>query len=301
MAAKEKVETIFLELVDKKGSGFILDGTAGTRYEVELNCPSVYWVNNESLRYAEKDVNGKKTKVLERIRFMLDNPEISVEVQDKSGWKPSPRTDKIMILNGSATVAREGANIGLYDYLVENVHYNASNPDLLPKSRPIYKIIDLNKIQEDKNENELAKHEARSFVYSLQEKKGKEWIYQTERINALCELFNVYAELPSSKIEALANLATMKPLQFMQMVTKFEQEVATLVLHAMQLSVIKFDGNTASYIAKNKIIKNLGAGKMGEDAKIEELATYLRTKDGYEAKQELEAEVTFAKEKKADN
>lgn len=299
MAAKEKVPTIFLELVDKKGSGFILDGTEGTRYEVELNCPSVYFVPSESYRYVEKEVEGKKSKVLERIRFMLNNSDISKESQDKAGWKPAPRTDKIMILGGSATIAREGANIGTYEYLLQNVEFNASNPDLLPNARPIYKVVDLNKVQEAKNENDLMQHEARGFVYSLQEKKAGVWVYQTERINALCELFNVYAELPSSKIEALAGRATLYPKDFLEKVTKFEQTVNTLVLHGMQLNVIKVDGNTWSYIHKNKIIKNLGAGKLSEESKIEELATYLRTKDGYEAMQELKAEVEAAKEKKS--
>lgn len=301
MAAKEKVPTVMVELVDKKGSGFILDGTEGTKYEVELNCPSVYFIPSESFRYADKIENGKTTRVLERIRFQMSNPEISLEAQDKAGWKPQPRTDKIMILNGTATFAREGANIGTYDYITQNVQFNASNPDLLSNARPIYKVVDLNKLQEEKNESELVAHEARSFVYSLQEKKAGVWIYQTERIDALCELFNVYAELPSSKIEALAGIATRVPDVFLNKVVKFEQTVTTLVAHALQLNVIKFDGNTAAYIGKNKIIKNLGAGKIGEDEKVEMLATYLRTKDGYEAKQELEAEVGAAKEKKADS
>lgn len=302
MAAKEKVPTVFVELVDKKGSGFILDGTEGTRYEVELNCPSVYFVNSESFRYKDSvDDKGKPTRILERIRFQKNNPEISLEAQDKAGWKPQPRQDKIMILNGNATFAREGGNIGTYDFIMQNVEYNASNPDLLPNARPIYKVIDLNKLQEEKNESELVAHEARSFVYSLQEKKAGTWIYQTERIDALCELFNVYAELPSSKIEALAGIATRMPDMFLNKVVKFEQTISTLVAHALQLNVIKFEGNTAAYIGKNKIIKNLGAGKMSEEEKVESLATYLRTKDGYEAKQELEAEVLAVKEKKADN
>jgi len=301
MAAKEKVPTIFIELVDKKGSGFILDGTEGTRYEVELNCPSVYFVPSESFRYKDKVEDGKTTRVLERIRFQMNNPELSVEAQDKAGWKPQPRQDKIMILNGSATFAREGANVGTYDYILQNIEFNASNPDILSNARPIYKVVDLNKLQEEKNEGELMAHEARSFVYSLQEKKAGVWIYQTERIDALCELFNVYAELPSSKVEALAGIATRMPDMFLNKVVKFEQTITTLVAHALQLNVIKFEGNTATYIGKNKIIKNLGAGKMAEDEKVEILATYLRTKDGYEAKQELEAEVSAAKEKKADS
>ena len=80
-----------------------------------------------------------------------------------------------------------------------------------------------------------------------------------------------------------------------------EQSSATLVTHALQLNVIKFETNTAIYIQKNKIIKDLGIGKMSHGDKVNKLAEYLRTKDGHEAYNELMAEVDFAKQKQLED
>lgn len=293
---EQKPPTIFIEVYDKRDSGFVRDNTEGTKYEQRLDCPSILNIPNVSFRKAADGVRNEK------IRYISGEDEISFEVQKKNGIEPSPsaKTDKIVINNGSASITREGSLVGQYDFLM-NCFWNASNPNRSERATKLFKVIDLTKIQEEKNENEIIRHEARGFVYELQEKKGGVWVYQTERINALCELFNVYAELPASKIEALAGMATIDPKNFLDKVKKFEQTVSTMVLHALQLDVIKFEGNTATYIAKNKIIKNLGAGNMKQESKIEELAIYLRTKDGYEAFQELKAEVEFAKEKKADS
>lgn len=292
----KKVPTIFIEVYDKRDSGFVQDNTEGTRHEVRLDCPSRLNIPNVSWRRMEDGISN------EEIRWIANQSVISMEEQKKRGIQPNRVTnvDKIFIDKGSASVAREGANIGLYDYLTETF-FNASNPNRSENASKLFKVVDLNKIQEEKNEMEVARHEAIGFVYSLQEKKGKEWVYQIERVNALCELFSVYAELPATKIELLAQTARLYPMDFMQTVTKFEQTVSTMVAHALQLNVIKFDGNVSTYATKNKIIKNLGTGKLSKEAQIEELATYLRTKDGYEAYQELTAEVEAAKEKKSNS
>ncbi len=297
MASKEqKVPTIFIEVYDKRDSGFVQDNTEGTKFEVRLDCPSRLNVPNVSFRRKPDGVSNEK------IRWIAGEDEISFEEQKRKGIEPNRNAtiDKIFIDKGSASIADEGANRGLYRYM-NDTFFNASNPDRSSSASKLFKVVDLNKIQEEKNELEYIRHDARGFVYSLQEKKGKEWVYQTERIDALCELFNVYAELPSTKIEMLAKTATLYPKDFMEKVTKFEQTVNTMVAHALMLNVMKFEGNTAVYISKDKIIKNLGAGKIAKDEQVEQLATYLRTKDGYEAYQELQAEVAAAKEKKANS
>lgn len=293
---KDKVPTIFIEVYDRRDSGFVQDNTEGTKHEVRLDCPSRLNIPNVSFRRKEDGISNEK------IRWIAGEDVISIEEQKKRGIEPNrvSNVDKIYIDKGTASVADEGANRGLYRYL-NDTFFNASNPNRSDNAAKLFKVVDLNKIQEEKNELEIARHDAKGFVYSLQEKKGKEWVYQTERINALCELFSVYAELMPTKIEMLAKTATLYPVDFMEKVTKFEQTVNTMVAHALQLNVIKFDGNVSTYANKNKIIKNLGTGNMKNDVKIDELATYLRTKDGYEAYQELVAEVEAAKEKKANS
>ena len=306
MSEVKKVPTIFIELCDKKSSGFILDNTEGTKFEQELNCPSVHFVPNTSFRYINKLIENqpkgetKTERVLEQIRYITNNPEISVIAQDKSGWKPNSKTDKIKIFNGNVSIAREGSHVGLFDFLTQSAEFNESNPDKLPHARAIYKIIDLLKVQEEKNEEEIAINEARSFVYNLQEKKNNVWIYQNERIDALCTLFNVYAATSASKITLLANYASTDPDNFLKKIKVFEAEAAVLVAHALQLHVIAIDGQIVSYVGKNKILKNLSGDSTSKADKVDELSTYLRTRDGHEATQELKAEVEMVKELNAE-
>lgn len=296
MPREEKVPIILIEVYDRRDSGYVRDNTEGTKHEERLSGPSKLNIPNVSFR---RRPDGKSN---EKIRYIFGEDEISVEMQKKMGIEPNriANTDKIVIENCSMSVAREGANIGLYDYIT-STYYNATNPDRSDRATKLFNVVDVNKRQEEKNEIELVRHEAKSFVYTLQEKKGKEWVYQEERINALCELFQCYGELMSTKIELLSNQAAVDPKNFMNKVINFEQTISTHVAHALELNVIKFEGNTAIYIGKNKIIKNLGAGKIGRDQQIEQLAIYLRTKDGYEAMQELVAEVNHAKQIKSES
>jgi len=299
--SEAKVPTIFIELCDKKGSGFILDNTEGTKFEQERNCPSVYFVPSTSFRYANvlkagQPEGGETERILEQIRFITNNPEISVLKQDKAGWKPNPKTDKIVIMNGNMSVAREGGNVGKYDYLTQSVEFNLSNENKLPHARAIYEIIDINKIQEDKNEEEISLNEARSFVYGLQEKKNNVWVYQNERIDALCELFSVYGSTPASKISMLSDQASAHPDNFLKKIKIFEASTGILIAHAIQLGVITIEKNIVSYVGKNKIIKNLGSGSANQADRIESLSNFLRTKDGHEAFLELQAELQLAKE-----
>ena len=70
MPAKEdKVPTIFIEVYDKRDSGFVQDNTEGTKHEVRLNCPSRMNIPNVSFRrIVKKDANGKEMKANENGR-----------------------------------------------------------------------------------------------------------------------------------------------------------------------------------------------------------------------------------------
>ena len=295
---REKAPVIFIELADKRDSGFVRDGTEGTRFEERLNCASKFIIPSQGWRAVEE--NG--SIVHEEIRYIKGQREISVAKQKAQDIKPSPKSlaDKIIVEHGSMSIAREGSTIGLYDYL-KSVFYNESSENRSPNASALFRVIDLTKVEEEINERDMLINEAVGFVYTLQTKKGGEYIYQEEKINSYCELFNVSAERMPSKITALAGLAKMYPKEFLEKIAILEQSSATLVTHALQLNVIKFETNTAIYIQKNKIIKDLGIGKMSHGDKVNKLAEYLRTKDGHEAYNELMAEVDFAKQKQLED
>lgn len=290
---KEKPKVIFIEVADKRDSGFVRDGTEGTKYEERLNCPGKLVVPSYSFRYTYDKVKDEWYN--EEIQYIKGQREISVQKQKEQGLKPNPKMDKIIIEKGHMTIAREGADIGLFDYM-EASFWNVSNPERSPNASGLYKVVDLTKIEEAINERDLLSNEAVAEVYTLQTKKAGVWVYQEQRIDSYCELFNVAAQSYASKITALAGIAKMYPKEFLEKIAIFEQTSATLVSHALQLNVIKFEGNVAAYVKKDKIVKDLGLEKMKHDEKIEALATYLRSKDGYEASQELTVEVEHAME-----
>ena len=300
--SEEKVPVIFIELSDKRTSGFILDGTEGTPHQVELDSPSVRFIPNVGYRKGVKIdvVNGKKveTRYNERIRYIRNETEISMSEQKRLGIEPNPQAkeDKILIEKGFATIAREGSDVGLFDFILQS-YYNGTNLDRSDKATNIYRVIELDKKAESENDEDEFLAQAILYVTSLREKVGDEYVYNEPKIDAVCTLFNVIAESYPTKIQALRAFAKQFPTQFLAKVSKLGATAATEIAHGLQLNVINFEGNSAVYVNKQKVIKVLGSGNMTMDKKISALADYFNTKDGYEAYNEFKAELDAAKEK----
>jgi hypothetical protein len=296
----EKPPMVFIELVDQGNSGFIQDDTIGTPTPMQLRAPGIRFIPNEGYRRGKKVdvINGKEKEVSfnEKIRYIKNEVIISLAEQRRLGIEPSPlaREDKIPIEKGYATIVREGATIGLYDFIVE-AYYNESNPHRSEKATAIYRVLKLDERAEQINEDELIAADAIKYVGTLYNKVGKnQYQYNEERINGICEFLGIFAETNATRIQALMSLAKQRPAWFVEKVTKFEQTTITEVTHALELNVIRFNGNIAEYVSKEKILKNLGAGKHSHDQKIGKVADYLRTAEGHEAYMELKAEIQVA-------
>lgn len=297
---EEKPPMIFIELVDQGNSGFIQDDTIGTPTPMQLRAPGIRFIPNEGYRRGKKIdlVNGKEKEISfnEKIRYIKNEVIISLSEQKRLGIEPSPlaREDKIPIEKGYATIVREGATIGLYDFIME-AYYNESNPDRSEKATAIYRVLKLDEKAEQFNEDELIAADAIKYVGSLYQKVGKnQYQYHEDRIRAICEYLGVFAETNATRIQALMSLAKQRPAWFVEKATKLEQTTITEVTHALELNIIRFNNNTAEYVDKDKIIKSLGAGKYSHDQKIGKLADYLRTSEGHEAYMELKAEIEVA-------
>ncbi len=300
---EDKTPVIFLELVDMKDSGFIKDGTENTPNEEQLKAPAIRWIPNRGYRAkkVEETINGKKviTKYNEEIRFIRNQPELSVKRQKELGIEPlnNGKGDKIMIPKGYATIAREGTDISLYDYL-KDVFYNESNPDRSERADKIFRIIEKDKQAEATIEDEMMLADAMAYVGTLYQRKGKDqYLYNENKISGLCEVFQVFGETNAVKITSLITVAKLRPEWFMNKVSKWEQTTNTEVAHALQLNVIRFEKNAAVYVEKDKVIKSLGVDNIKQEEKIERLSDWLRTSDGNEAYTELRAEIEAAKEK----
>lgn len=298
---EEKPRVLYIELYDRRPSGFVLDGTRGTENHQELDAPTARFIPNFGYRKGTKDevVNGKKVKIAynEPIRYIKEQTEISVIKQQLLGITRSRagKEDLIEVKRGNFSVVREGSYIGLYDYLLE-AFYNASNPHRSAGADKIYKVIEMGKEEEELNEYDIAMADALQFVARFYKKTKQGYQYNEEKINAMCELFTVFGETMAGKVTALNALAKADPAAFMKRAELFEQINVTHVTHALQLNVISFKGNVAEYVGKEKVIVNLGSEKLTHEQKIERLADFLQTPELRGAYEELQLEIEIAKE-----
>ncbi len=293
MAKKETSEIAYYESVDKKSSGFVMDGTRGTQYQQELTTPSIRWIPTQG------KTSEPGTKAYKDIRYIAGSNTIDPEEQKKLGHIPRPFEDKIPMENGFMTVVREGNTIALYDYL-KNSFFNKDNPDRSPGADAIYREVKLDKkavalLDEDE---ELTR--AKSLVYQLRLLTGDKttpYKYNMDRIDAICRMVNVWDETPERKLILLLQSATQNPKAFLQVVETSEQTVVTEVAHALELNVIQFDKNAAFFTEGNAIIYTVEGDKLKADQKIELLASWLSTEAGNGTLTELRAKLEIAKNK----
>jgi len=296
--SEQKYPTIFLELVEKRNSGFVKNGTEGTSFHEELNCPNISWIPSSGFKAIEEEQNGSKVTVFKEIRWIKNCNIIDKEEQERRNIKPNHKEDKIPFEKGFATVVRNGSTISLYDYLVD-VFFNEGSALRPETADAIYRVMQIDKKAEEIDESDIVMADAIKLVASMRaliDKKEKTYRYNEERINAICELCAVYADSVATRFHALMSLAKSRSKWFMDLVEKFEQTIITETTHAVELKVVRFDGNTALYTDGEKVIKNLGTGNLSLDTKIERLADFLKTREGNEHLTELRAKVAVSKD-----
>ena len=293
---KVKAPVKYYEIVDRKPSGFIMDGTAGTPYQQELTSPSIQWISALG-KMCVKDEKG--IPHYEEIRYLNGCDSILPDEQTKRGFVAKRLMDKIPIENGFMNVVREGNTIGLYDYL-EKSFWNFDNPDRPESADARYREVKMDKKAEELLDEDELNTQAKAIVYSLRRNTGNKkapYQYDEDRIDAICRLVNVWDQSNETKLVKLLKEAIQNPKQFLQIVLKAEQTVITELSHALEMNVINFDGNTAQFSEGNKIIRSLGTGNMRPDIKIEKLASWLSTEEGNPILTEVRAKLELAKEK----
>lgn len=305
---KKAVPTMFIELVDQRDSGWVMDGTERTGNPVKISSPSARFIPNRGFRLVKlKDANGqdilgddgKPEYTNEAIRYIKNCPTLSVEEQNRRGFKPSKnkQEDLIIVRKGNMTVVKEGKFSILYDYL-EQVFYNTSNPDRPASAEEIFRVIQLGKKEETLNENKVALADAWGFIGTLYSKKGKDnFQYDEEKINALCQLFLVYAETPSGKVNGLMAYAEKDPIGFMDKALRFIQTIEMEIGYALELGVIMFDKNVAKYANKDKVIADLGTERISQAKKIAKLGNLFGTDEYKAAYEEFKVELEVAQSK----
>jgi hypothetical protein len=298
---KDKAPTLFIELCDQRDSGWRMDSSSGdyNPQGQKITSPSAEFIPSRGFRLV-KGVNGegKEEWYNEEIRYIKNQRILSVLEQKQKDIRPSHNKleDKIIVKGGNMSVTREGAFIGLYDYIKE-VFYNLSNPDRPESAKALFKVVEVGKVEEELNEIDIIQSDAVQYIKGLFYKQGGKFIYDEPKINALCNMFLIHAESASGKVSGLMGYAKRDPKAFLDKSLRFEQTIVTELAQAIEMGVVKFEGNTLQYCNKEKVVLDLGRGNLKHETKITKAAEMLGTEEYKEAYVEMQIELESAVEK----
>lgn len=296
-ATEQKYPVAIFELIpiNKIGSGFEREDTLNLPEEkkVRLIHPKRRVVMNESVIRKESEKH-KGTFVNVPTRFMYNQEEILKDKQDAENLKVNLIMDKIVFINGLLTVPKDGAFVGLYEFLTTHAQ-NLSNPNRIESLQPVFKEIKPAEEAHDKNIYDLQMGEAMGIILKLaKENKGK-YEYNEDAINTLCASLNVYAESTAQQVSALIAFAKAKPVDFLNAAKQGQQTVAIEIKHAMQLGLIKIDG-TAIVYTDGGSIKKCAPAQNTEEKKLAGLGSFFQRVEGKEAYDLFKANLAAAKE-----
>jgi hypothetical protein len=299
-------EMMIIEICNQQDSGFVRDGTEGRPWEDRIKCAETHTIPSTGYRATYKiDAEGNKVRTgVEEVQYIEGIDEISIEKQREKGLL-RPNSDvpihgrsRIIITKGYRTLFDDGGDKGLFKYMNE-VFWCEDAFGRSLKADKFFRISRPDLATEKLNEDEFIKAEAVMYCRGLCEKVGGKYVYQEDKIDALMHMFGVASTdfNYETKMNAITSFAKKAPQDFLNVAKKLEQTTLTEVHHAIDLNLIKVEKNVWMYVNKDKILHALGVGNFKMSQKITMLADHLRTVEGFEAYNELKAEVEFAKEK----
>lgn len=296
MSTESKYPVAVFELITKgSGSGFIREDTVNTQTPIEIIHPKNRAIINKSVVREKSSKTDSFVNV--PIRYIYGSENIKQKAQTDNGEVPNPKQDRITFVNGFLTVPKDGATVGLYDFMTSHAQ-NLSNSNRLQHLEPIFKEIKPAEDAKERNFNEFVISEAVMYIRQLcTEKADGSYSYDEARIEALANQFNVAGNSASIQIEGLLYFAKTNPKYFLTEAKKTEQIAIIEVSHGLKLKIISFEGNVAlsNYGGKVEKIKAF-AGKISDEKKPSLLANYYMSIDGKDAYELFKAELSAAKE-----
>ncbi len=293
-AKVSKYPVAIFELIpaSSNGANFVREDTIGTANPVVLIHPKNRVIQNESVKRVQS-ATDKKVFVNVPTRYIY-NQEITLKSkQVEMNIQSNPKTDKIVFINGLLTVPKDGAFVGLYNFMQEHAQ-NLSNKDRVETLTPIFREIKPAEDAHQDNWNDFLIVEAVGYIKALVTEQGGKYIYNEERIDALCPLFNVYAESPEQKTTALIAIAKVDPKGFLEKAKASEQTIGIEINHALALNVIAIETSTVIAVERNAKIKEFPGCKDAAAVK-DALASYFSSVGGKEAYDLFKAELQAAK------
>jgi len=293
---EKKYPVAIFELIplSRTGSGFVREDTKDLPEEQKIRIihPKNRVIMNTSIVRVES-AKTPGTFINKPIRYIYNQEEIDKEKQENEKMATSVR-DKIVFINGFLTVPKDGAFVGLYEFMKSHAQ-NGTNPDRIESLQVVFREIKPAAAAHDKNIYDLQMGQAMGVILKLVTEKANGFEYKEEAIDALCNVFGIMGDSPQQKLHALTAFAKAKPVEFLQEAKKSAQTVAIEIKHGIQLGLIKLEKNTVSY-ADDTIIKTFTNVQNTEEKKLTALASYFQKEEGKEAYELFKAKLSAAKE-----
>lgn len=274
-----KIETAIFVLKDQRPSGFIKEGTQGTRHEEELSAPLRLRMPNTGVR-VHKEPNGSTTHI--RIRYIKNCPEIDVELQDKKGYKPSNdlETDQIYFLSGVLPVANDGETKTLFRFMTENIEFEEAPNRPENAETPLYYRHNKEKISEEILKNHALISKANGIVQGLYWETTGGFDYDEEKIDFLCVILGVKAEDYPSKAATLLEYARVAPERIVKSLDDHKDKLRAEVMYARTLNVLRFDDGKLIHCATDETVHTFSKkAAKDENVQMEEMIQFLTATD----------------------
>ena len=276
-----------------QGAGFVREDTIGTPNPIRIIHPKTRVIMNTSVVRAESE-KTPGTFVNIPIRHIYGQETILQKQQEAENMTTSTR-DKIIFINGFLTVTRDGANVGLYDFLMANAQ-NITNENRVDNGGTITPVFRQVKAEENagkQNHIEFKQTEAIAYISKLVKKLDDgSFEYDEDGIDILCGTHGIHAAGSGQKINALIAFAKTDPDAFLAEAKTSEQKMFIEIKHALALKVISMEGTIIAY-ADNTPIKKLSNAQNTDEKKVNALAAFfskVENRDAYDLFQQKLAE-----------
>lgn len=294
----ETVETMVLELTDRRATGWVLDGSEESGMPLQLDTSSSTCIKARSVVKSVKEVDGKDTIVFRPIRYIKGCTTIFVDEQEKMGVKPNPQVDlqDLYFINGTKTVTNKPGEKSLFDYL-KNYEGNEDNKNRPDSARVCFRELKSKEIAESSITDFDADLEARNYLKKLKtgERNGSVQ-YKKKEIDFLCTLFNLpYLANYPEKFNSLIAIAVANPVKFNESVANAKSGMLADINLSIKLGVVKLDSTKAVLTQNNSVLASFSSSKTQDQ--LEELASFFLSESGEMSYRQFEIELKAAKER----
>lgn len=293
--AEKPKEVLVLRLIDRRESNYAKEGTEKGPNPVFLDAPNSKRVMNQSWIRGE-DGTPKQ------IRYLASCGFLDFDRQEKEKYKRSAEFDTIWFKNGMLTVVNDGRAMALFQFL-KTCSENRDAPDRLDDYAPVFYEVKTSAENEKMLSADSDRFKAQKLIYDLMKESAddKGFIYDKDKIDGLCVVFNVVSDPGdyAGKVQGLLAKAAADPVVFMNSIAEQKNSMRVNIGMAMEMGVLSLASGVATLVQSQKNIIELDSKKA--DKQIDELSFFFLSEEGAIFYTEMMIELEAAKKKAASN